>query len=303
MMLSTLNKSLNDNLVDMVYLYNGSIKEFKDDYELSLEELITYLNNDILLDSSFNEFLDKDKKDIIINANEKINDAKKILTNNEYSRIILNTKYYFEGEETFNFIANLKNSLKFDDIYIIGDSPMAYEISKSFNEELNLITILTMIAIFIVVAITFKSFIIPLILVFIIQCAVYITMSILSLTGTNCYFISLLIVQSILMGATIDYAIVYTTYYIEMRKSFDIKKSIIEAYNKSIHTILCSSSILVIVTLIVGNFASQIAAKICMTLSKGSLCAALLIIFILPPILAIFDKIIIKKDSKKATIH
>ena len=214
-----------------------------------------------------------------------------------------NTKYYFEGEETFNFIANLKNSLKFDDIYIIGDSPMAYEISKSFNEELNLITILTMIAIFIVVAITFKSFIIPLILVFIIQCAVYITMSILSLTGTNCYFISLLIVQSILMGATIDYAIVYTTYYIEMRKSFDIKKSIIEAYNKSIHTILCSSSILVIVTLIVGNFASQIAAKICMTLSKGSLCAALLIIFILPPILAIFDKIIIKKDSKKATIH
>ena len=88
-----------------------------------------------------------------------------------------------------------------------------------------------------------------------------------------------------------------------MRKSFDIKKSIIEAYNKSIHTILCSSSILVIVTLIVGNFASQIAAKICMTLSKGSLCAALLIIFILPPILAIFDKIIIKKDSKKATIH
>ena len=180
---------------------------------------------------------------------------------------------------------------------------MAYEISKSFNEELNLITILTMIAIFIVVSITFKSFIIPLILVFIIQCAVYITMSILSLTGTNCYFISLLIVQSILMGATIDYAIVYTTYYIEMRKSFDIKKSIIEAYNKSIHTILCSSSILVIVTLIVGNFASQIAAKICMTLSKGSLCAALLIIFILPPILAIFDKIIIKKDSKKATIH
>ena len=294
---------------DINKFFNVNGKIFKENNlkekinELSLEELITYLNNDILLDSSFNEFLDKDKKDIIINANEKINDAKKILTNNEYSRIILNTKYYFEGEETFNFIANLKNSLKFDDIYIIGDSPMAYEISKSFNEELNLITILTMIAIFIVVAITFKSFIIPLILVFIIQCAVYITMSILSLTGTNCYFISLLIVQSILMGATIDYAIVYTTYYIEMRKSFDIKKSIIEAYNKSIHTILCSSSILVIVTLIVGNFASQIAAKICMTLSKGSLCAALLIIFILPPILAIFDKIIIKKDSKKATIH
>lgn len=233
-------------------------------------------------------------KSKIKNANNKMSDAKELLTNNGYSRVILNTKFAFEGEETFEFIDDLKKSLD-DEIYVIGDSPMAYEMSKSFNDELNFITILTMIAIFIVVAITFKSIIIPLILVLIIECAVYITMSILSISGTNVYFISLLIVQSILMGATIDYAIVYTTYYLEMRnKKKSIKDSIIEAYNRSIHTILCSSSILVIVTLIVGNFASQIAAKICMTLSKGSLCAALLILFILPPILAILDKWIIK---------
>ena len=172
---------------------------------------------------------------------------------------------------------------------------MAYEMNESFNGELNFITLLTMLAIFVVVAVTFKSLIIPCILILIIQCAVYITMAFMSLTGSNVYFISLLIVQSILMGATIDYAIVYTSYYLEARKDKkNVKDAIISAYNNSIHTILCSSSILVIVTLVVGNFASAIAAKICLTLSKGCFASALLILLILPVMLAIFDRFIIK---------
>ena len=132
--------------------------------------------------------------------------------------------------------------------YIVGNSPMAYEMSNSFNDELNYITILTMIAIFVVVAITFKSISIPAILVLIIQTAVYITMGYLSLLGGEVYFIALLIVQSILMGATIDYAILYTSYYLESRKTMDIKSAVINSYNKSIHTILTSSSILIPLT-------------------------------------------------------
>lgn len=295
-MLSSLNEKIDEDLVELVYLYNGSVNDMDETKELTLEELVNYLNKDILSNPMYQDFLSNDMKEKIRDADIKIGDAKKLLTNNGYSRVILNTTYSSEGKDTFDFISKLKNSLKEDEIYVIGDSPMALEMSNSFNDELNFITVLTMILIFVVVAITFKSLIVPAILVLIIQCAVYITMSILSLTGSNVYFISLLIVQSILMGATIDYAIVYTTYYMEMRKKgMDVKKSLIESYNNSIHTILCSSSILVIVTLIVGNFASQIAAKICMTLSKGSLCAALLILFVLPPILAIFDRFIIKK--------
>ena len=172
---------------------------------------------------------------------------------------------------------------------------MAYEMSKTFNNELNLITVITMIAIFIVVAITFKSGIIPIILVLTIQCAVYLTMGILSFTGENVYFISILIVQSILMGATIDYAILYTSYYRENRKKMQIKEAIIESYNKSIHTILTSSSILIIVTLIIANFASAIAAKICKTISQGTLCSTILILALLPAMLAMCDKFIVKK--------
>ena len=154
-----------------------------------------------------------------------------------------------------------------------------------------------MIAIFIVVAITFKSVTIPVILVGVIQCAVYLTMGILSLSGGSVYFIALLIVQSILMGSTIDYAILYTSYYLENRASKNRKESIINAYNESIHTILTSSSILIIVTFIVGKFATAITSKICITLSKGTLFSTLLILILLPAIIATLDKFIVKKKS------
>ena len=175
---------------------------------------------------------------------------------------------------------------------------MAYEMSKTFNSELNFITILTMTFIFIVVVCTFKSLLIPIILVLLIQTAVYLTMGIMSFNGGTVYFIALLIVQSILMGATIDYAILYTSYYIESRNTLNIKDSIINSYNKSIHTILTSSSILIIVTLIVGQFTSAITSKICMTISKGTLSSALLILILLPQVLSACDKVIIKKNKK-----
>ena len=79
---------------------------------------------------------------------------------------------------------------------------------------------------------TFKSILIPIILVLLIQCAVYITMDTLTFAGGSVYFIALLIVQSILMGATIDYAILYTSYYLESRKLMDIKEALINSYNK-----------------------------------------------------------------------
>lgn len=295
--LSNLADNLDKDQVDLLYVYYGSNKEYNNDWTLTVEQFVNYLNDDILQDSRFNDFIKDDMRQKIIDARNSVNEAKDLLIGNNYSRIVINTKLDVESDESFNFIQKIKDDLgnNLEEIYIIGDSPMAYEMSQSFQEELDFITILTMVAIFIVVAATFKSVIIPLILVFMIQCAVFMTMGILSFSGEKVYFIALLIVQSILMGATIDYAILYTSYYIEHRKIMNIKDSIISSYNKAIHTILTSASILIIVTLIVGNFASAIAAKICKTISQGTLCSAILILTLLPAVLAACDKIIIKK--------
>lgn len=299
-LLNSFTSSLDKNMIELLYLYYGSNHFYNNKWTLTIEELITYLKQDIIKDKRFSKFISENMKNSIKDGYKIIHKAKDNLIGSKYSRIVLNTKLDQESKETFNFIKKLEKIFGKNnhEAYIVGNSPMAYEMSNSFNDELNYITILTMIAIFVVVAITFKSISIPAILVLIIQTAVYITMGYLSLLGGEVYFIALLIVQSILMGATIDYAILYTSYYKESRNNLDVKESIINAYNKSIHTILTSSSILIIVTFIVGNFATAIAAKICKTISQGTLCSLILILFLLPAVLALCDKFIIRNKQK-----
>ena len=295
--LSLLSSDLDKNLFDLIYIYYGSENDYNNNYALTLEEFVTYLNNNILEDKRFDDFISDEREKQIIDSKDLINDAKKLLVSDKYSRIVLNTTYSPESEETFAFIDYLDNELKdSEETYVVGDSAMAHEMSKTFQGELNLITILTIIFIFVVVAITFKSILIPITLVLIIQCAIFLTMGILTFTG-DVYFISILIVQSILMGATIDYAIVYTSYYLEERRKNDIPTSIINAYNHSIHTILTSASILVLSTLIVGYLSEDITAKICLSISMGSFCSAVLILLLLPAIISAFDKYFIKKQK------
>ncbi len=294
--LSKLSNDVEKNTIEMLYTYYGSEKEYDETWQMTVEEFVNFLNNNILQDERFVDFIDDDMRKDITDAKVDIEDARELLIGDEYSRVVLNTSFAPENDETFNFIQNAKDMLgkEIKEFYIIGDSPMAYEMSHTFDNELNLITVITMIAIFIVVAVTFKSAIIPAILVLTIQTAVYLIMGVLSIIGENVYFISILIVQSILMGATIDYAILYTSYYLEHRKTKNIKEAVIASYNRSINTILTSSSILIIVTLIIANFASAIAAKICKTISEGTLCSTILILMLLPAVLSACDRFIVK---------
>ncbi len=297
--LSNLSDELEENTLALVYLYFGSSNEYDENWELTVEQFVNFLNDDILKDERFEDFIDEDMRKEITDSKETISDARELLVGDKYSRIVLNTSMELEDEKTFEYIQKIKDTLNEEGIefYVIGDSPMAYEMSKTFVNEFNYISVLTMISIFIVVAFTFKSLIIPIILVGVIQCAVYLTMGILSISGGTVYYIALLIVQSILMGSTIDYAILYTSYYLEERASKPRKEAIIEAYNQSINTILTSGSILVIVTFVVGMFATAITAKICITLCKGTLCSIILILLFLPAILGTFDKIVVKNKN------
>lgn len=296
-LINPLADNIDKNTMDLLFIYYGSVNHYNEDWTLTVEEFVRYINDDILTDSRFDDFIDNEMRAKVSDAKTTIGDAKDLLVGKDYNRAIFNTTLEAEGENTYSFINAVKDHMNGKNAYVIGDSPMALEMSKSFDGEMNLITVLTMIFIFVVVAFTFKSILIPVILVFLIQCAVYITMDTLTFAGGSVYFIALLIVQSILMGATIDYAILYTSYYLESRRTMDIKEALINSYNKSIHTILTSASILIIVTLIVGKFASHIAAMICKTISIGTLCSMLLMLIILPSMLACADKLIIKNKK------
>ena len=298
--LRKLSPNIDKDTVSLLYMYYGSDKDYDDSYTLTIEKLVDYLNNDILNDSRFSEFIDDEMNNRITDSKDKLKDAKELLVGDKYSRMLIITDLGNEGLDTFNFIKDTREDLnKLDDKYLIGNSPMAYDISKSFDSEFNFISLLTLASIFIVVALTFKSIVSPLIISLIIQCSVYVTMGILAFQGEPVYFISLLVVQSILMGATIDYGIVFTSYYLEIRKEHNVKDALSKAYRKSSHTIFTSGTILILVTLTIGIFADGVVSKICMTLSKGTLCSVVLIILILPGVMAALDKIIVRNKKIK----
>ncbi len=297
-----LSGDFDKNKLFLAYLYHGSLYDYDENWTLTLEVFINYLTDKILPDTHFAARIDDEMRQKIMDGRDTINDAKKLLVGPKHYRALIESKLAAEGDETFSFIHKLKDELgpkNNIDYYLLGDSAMAYEMSQSFGGEMDFITIITMLAIFAVVVWTFRSVFVSLLLVFVIQCAVYIVMAYLSLTGSSIYFIALIIVQAILMGATIDYAILFTSYYVENRNYFKlgVKDALINTYNKSISAILTSASILIIVTAIVGNFTSAIAGKICQSISLGTFCATIIILGLLPALLAVLDRWIIKKSK------
>ena len=171
--------------------------------------------------------------------------------------------------------------------------------AQIFRSELLFITLLTAIAIFLVVLVTFRSFIVPLILVMLVQCGVFLTVAVVGWQGYSIYYLALLVVQCILMGATIDYGILLTTYYREKRESMGIRDSIKAAYDGSIHTILTSGLIMVIVcALVAPTFGEPTVSQICSTISIGAFCAIMLIVFVLPGVLATLDKLVCRKNKR-----
>ena len=297
-----LAQGLDKNKLFLAYLYHGSLYDYDESWTLTLEKFINFLGDDVITDSRFASRLDDSIRQTILDGQQTIKDSKELLVGPKHSRALIESHLPSEGEQTFSLIKSIKDQLgptNNVNYYLVGDSAMAYEMSQTFSGEMDFITLITMLAIFAVVVCTFRSVFVSLLLVLVIQCAVYIVMSYLSLTGSSIYFIALIIVQAILMGATIDYAILFTSYYIENRTQhrMGVKNALISTYQKSISAILTSASILIIVTAIVGNLTSAIAGMICQSISLGTFCATVIILVLLPALLATLDRWIIKRKK------
>lgn len=276
------------------------------DATVELYGFAMYLIHDLQSDPDANillkAFLNSDAVREQLNAADTmLQQGKAQLIGSEYSRILIDTELPKESEQMYRLIECLEAKLGKDlsDYYIVGDSYVAYEMKQSFRNEVNFITILTVVLIFIVVAVTFKSVLIPAILVLLIQCAIFLTMSFSYFADLGFYYLAVIIVQAVLMGASIDYGILYTSYYREHRRISDIKTSIGASYRDSLGTMLTSSSILFFVTLIIGLTADNPSmSQVCLAIAIGSFFAAFLCVVVLPGILATLDKAVCWSDVK-----
>jgi Predicted exporters of the RND superfamily len=183
--------------------------------------------------------------------------------------------------------------------YWIGESEMYQELQEGFPSELLLLTLLTVLSIFVIVALTFHSLFIPVPLVITILSGIYVNIWASGLGGNTMYYLSYLIIQSILMGATIDYTILITHYYLDARREADIPSALTEAYKGSSHSILTSGLILIIVPYVMSLIMKDpMIASILSSLSMGSLAVVLLILFVLPGVIAALDPLFKRRKAQ-----
>ncbi len=222
-----------------------------------------------------------------------------LLNGSEHSRMILSFDIPEANQEAFNYIDDMKAEL--DALYGKGNTFIAggvmsnYDISKSFGGDLLVTNLITVFSILLIIGLTFRSFSLPVVLVLIIQGAVYAAMSVSFLMSTPIFFMSYLIASAILMGATIDYAILITEHYTKMRKTAGKLESLKAALGSSMPTVLTSGLILTIAGFIVGGISSSAAiSTIGMLLGRGALAAIVLVLVLLPELLYLLDKVIQK---------
>lgn len=297
------SSQMDTDTMELLYLYYAGLKNSDPNWKLSIHTLFEFLSNDIVNDPRFSAVLSETFRSEIEQMGEQLDNGLGQLKGPHHSRLMISAALPDESEETtafFHQLTALCDEKLQGEYHLVGNSAMTYEMEKSFGKEMLLITILTAVAIFIVVALTFRALVIPTILVLIVQCGVYITIAAIGLQGYSIYYLALLIVQCILMGATIDYGILFTNYYREKRQTMAPKEALAAAYNGSIHTILTSASIMVFVTAIIGYcFTDPTIGQICRTIAIGAFSATILILFVLPSLLATFDRVVSKKHRFK----
>ena len=295
-----ISDKFNRSTVELLYLYSASLKQENAQSTMTPEALVKYIE-ELASGQSLSSLLTTEQKGGIAKAREQLDNGARQLKGEKHSRLTVTTKLPVESEKTSSFVKGLTelcNEKLSGEYHLIGNSIMVDEMESGFGREQLFITLLTAVSIFIVVALTFRSLAIPAILVLIVQCGVFITVSVLGTIGGSMYYLALLIVECILMGATIDYGILFSSYYREVRTTLPVKEAIVAAYKGSIHTILTSGTIMVLITAVIGPlFGNPTIEQIVRTLSVGCASAMFLILFVLPGILALCDRVIVRKTK------
>ncbi|MBR1539174.1 MAG: MMPL family transporter [Bacteroidales bacterium] len=284
--LSRAGVRVNREELDLLYIYHGYKTRNDTTTRLSLQQLTGFL------DSLPAEFRVKERM-------EPLTARLGTLRNPEWSLAVVATDLPEEGPRTFAFLDTLETLCRehlSGETCLVGYPVMYKEIKDGFPRELLLLTLLTIGAIFLIVAFTFRSPVVPLILIPTVLSAVWLNVFASGLGGNTMLYISYLIVQSILMGATIDYSILFTQYYRQERLLYEKGTSLKNAYRKSFHAIMTSGLILILTPLLmVFTVSDPMISSILRCISIGALAAILLILFVLPATLTIADRWVCKK--------
>lgn len=225
-----------------------------------------------------------------------------LLESENYSRMVLSVDVPYEGKETFALIEEIKtiaNSYYPDAFYLAGVGVSTYDLMDTVTEDMVKVNLLAIVAVFVVLLFTMRSIWLSVILVLSIELAVWINMAVPYFMDTPIFYLAYLIISSVQLGATVDYAILLTDRYKENREIWGRKKTVIQTVADTTLSILTSGSVLTAVGFSMGYFASnQLLAQLGVFLGRGTILSVCIVLFVLPGLLYLFDPFFIKNGKK-----
>ena len=233
---------------------------------------------------------------------KQISFAKANLESENYSRITFNINGGVEDDDVFELVKTLKTGVSdfYEERYITGESVVCYEMSEYFMKDNLMVCLFTDLFILVILLITFRNISLPIILILAIQGGIFINFAIPFLSKTSISFIGYLIISAIQMGATIDYAIVLTNRYRGIRKDFtDRYDAMAAATNAVFPTILTSGVILTATGFVMSMLSSGVVAQLGLLLGVGTLTSIIIVLFVLPSLLLVTEKVVDKTDFSK----
>ena len=262
-------------------------------YKVPIYDMFRFLEQEM---HDGNVTLSGDVQDTLDDLFAQLDKAQVQLQAENYSRMVAYLSVPEESDETFAFLDKMHDMVsKYypDDAYIVGNTTSAMDLSSSFGEDNLLISVLSALFVILVLLFTFKSAGLPVLLIFVIQGSIWINFSVPYLQDSPLYFLGYLIVNSIQMGANIDYAIVISSHYTDLKKVMHHKDAIVTALNESFPTIFTSGSILASAGVLISVLTTNpVIAAIGECLGRGTIVSILLVLFVLPQILVLGDVII-----------
>ena len=218
------------------------------------------------------------------------------LVSPDYSRFVISVDTDYEGKETFKLVEKIRdtaNGYYPDDYYLAGQGVSTYDLMDTITADTLKVNLIAIFAVFAVLLITMKSLILPVILVFAIEAAIWINMGIPYFQDSIVQYIAYLIISSIQLGATVDYAILFTDRYLENRKSLSKKQSIVETVSSVTTSIFTSGTVLAVVGFLLNGFSTHgILKQLGLFLGRGTILSMVSVFFVLPGLLYIFDLVI-----------
>lgn len=225
------------------------------------------------------------------------------LISEDYSRMVISVNVDYEGQETFDLVQKIRDIASEyypDEYYLAGEGVSTYDLMNTVMDDMLKVNMLAIGAVFLVLLVSLHSISLPVILVLSIETAIWLNLSVPYFMDTTIFYIAYLIISSIQLGATVDYAILMTDRYKENRQRFDKKQAVVETISDVTVSILTSGSVLTVVGLLMGYISTnQLLAQLGLFIGRGAIFSLAIVLFVLPGLLYLFDRLIVQPPKLK----